>query len=66
MTVLDFLTQTTKKGASDLFIVAGRPLSYKLGGKLLELDDARVMPDDTDELVRQIYELAGRDITRLR
>ena len=66
MTVLDFLTETTKKGASDLFIVAGRPLSYKLGGKLLEISGERVMPDETDALVRGIYELAGRDISRLR
>ena len=42
MTVLDFLTETTRQGASDLFIVAGRPLSYKKGGKLLEIDGERV------------------------
>lgn len=66
MTVLDFLTETTKQGASDLFIVAGRPLSYKKGGKLLVINDERVMPDATDALVTEIYKLANRNITRLR
>ena len=35
MKILDFLTETTNAGAADLFIVAGRPLSYKKGGKIL-------------------------------
>lgn len=34
MNALEFLTQTTQEGASDLFIVAGRPLSCKKGGNL--------------------------------
>ncbi len=66
MTVLEFLTETTRQGASDLFIVAGRPLSYKKGGKLLEIDGERIMPDQTQTLVTEIYALAHRDIERLR
>ena len=66
MTALDFLTETTKQGASDLFIVAGRPLSCKKGGKLLEIGTERVMPDETESLVMEIYKLASRDISRLR
>ncbi len=65
MTILEFLTETTKQGASDLFVVAGRPLSYKKGGQLLEMGE-RVMPKQTDELVSEIYQLAHRDIARLR
>ena len=67
MNALDFLTQTTQLGASDLFIVSGRPLSYKKGGNIILFDDQRVMPDRTEELIREIYELAGnRDIERFR
>ena len=65
MNVLDILTQTTKEGASDLFIVAGRPLSYKKNGKILQADEERMMPHDCETFVREIYELAGkRDISR--
>ena len=35
MTTLEFLTEATSLGASDLFIVSGRPLSYKIGGRIL-------------------------------
>ena len=48
MNVLDILTQTTKEGASDLFIVAGRPLSYKKNGKILQADEERMMPHDCE------------------
>ena len=64
MNALDFLTQTTSMGASDLFIVSGRPLSYKKGGKILQFDDERVMPSQTEALIREIYRLADRDISR--
>lgn len=66
MTVLDFLTESTRDGASDLFIVAGRPLSYKKSGKFLAFSNDRVMPDTTEALVTEIYKLANRDITRLQ
>lgn len=66
MNALDFLTQTTQEGASDLFIVAGRPLSYKKGGKITLIDEERVMPAQSESLIREIYDLADhRDISRL-
>lgn len=66
MNALDFLTQTTREGASDLFIVAGRPLSYKKDGKLSLINEERIMPSQSESLIREIYELADhRDISRL-
>lgn len=65
MNALEFLTKTTQEGASDLFIVAGRPLSYKKNGKLIQADEERMMPDQCEAFVREIYDLAGhRDISR--
>lgn len=65
MNALEFLTQTTAEGASDLFIVAGRPLSYKKGGKLTLVNEERMMPAQCEAIIREIYELAGsRDISR--
>lgn len=65
MNALEFLTKTTQEGASDLFIVAGRPLSYKKNGKLIQADKERMMPDQCEAFVREIYDLAGhRDISR--
>lgn len=66
MNALDFLTTTTQEGASDLFIVAGRPLSYKKGGNISLINEERIMPAQSETLIREIYELADhRDISRL-
>ena len=66
MNALDFLTQTIKTGASDLFIVAGRQLSFKKGGRIETLGEERLMPADTERMLREIYTLAdSRDISRL-
>lgn len=63
MKILDFLTETTNAGASDLFLVAGRPMSYKKGGKIIQLNEERMMPEQCESLIREIYELADhRDI----
>ena len=66
MTAIEFLTEATKDGASDLFIVAGRPLSYKRSGTLKNVGTERIMPDACDALVSEIYSLANRSIERLR
>ena len=64
-TALDFLTQIVKTGASDIFVVAGRQLSCKKGGRIEPASEERLMPADTERLIREIYDLAeGRDISR--
>lgn len=56
------LEKAVRAGASDLFLVAGRPLAYKLDGQLCNVSEAPMRPADTEDLLRQIYQLAGRDI----
>lgn len=64
---LDFLTQTIRMGASDLFIVAGRQLSCKKDGRIETIGEERLIPADTAQLIRDIYSLAdGRDLSRLQ
>ena len=47
--------------ASDVFVVAGRPLAYASKGSLKQVDDRMLMPDDTKAIIEAIYRLAGRD-----
>ena len=54
----DYLSYATKNHASDIFIIAGRPLSVKIDGKM-SIFGERLMPDDTDRLIHQIYSMAG-------
>lgn len=52
-------------GISDLFVIAGRPVSYRMNDKIMELDDTVFRPADTEDFIRNIYKLAKRDITEL-
>ncbi len=52
------LRAATQAGASDIFIVAGLPLSYKVHG-VMHSEGDRLMPDQTEAMIREIYALAG-------
>lgn len=54
----EFLKEATKTQASDIFIVAGLPLSYKIHGTMHRVGD-RLTPDMTEQIIKDIYELAG-------
>lgn len=59
-----FLQSATSAGASDIFVVAGLPISYKVNG-VMHTEGERLMPHDTELFIRNIYELAGnRSIER--
>lgn len=61
----EFLAEAANRRVSDIFIIAGRPLAEKIDGHLLDRGD-RLMPDQTENLLRTIYGLAeNRDISRL-
>ena len=57
MDVLELLGNATQKGASDIFIIAGLPLSYRINGVLVH-EEQRLLPPDTEEIIRSIYKLA--------
>ena len=52
------LKEAVEAGASDIYIVAGRPLSYKVNG-ILHSQGERLMPDATAALVNGLYQLAS-------
>lgn len=63
MNVTEILTAAANSHASDVFLIAGLPCSWKVDGKLVHGDGDKLKPEDTEMLIRQIYELAGnRDI----
>ena len=63
MNTTELLEKAVCAGASDIFVVAGRPVSMRIHGDIRMEDNARLLPDDTQRIIEQIYELAGhRDI----
>lgn len=60
--LLDYLTRATLHHASDLFIVAGSPVSEKLDKRVCPMNDKRVLPRDAERLIAEIYRRADRPI----
>jgi twitching motility protein PilT len=53
------LQELVEKGVADVFIITGRPLSYKIGNLIETLDDGQMLlPADTEEIISQIYGMA--------
>ncbi len=61
-----YLQQATEAAASDLFLVAGCPVSIKLDGRLRQLDEKKLLPPDTDRLITALYEMADRPMDDYR
>lgn len=59
MNTKETLTQIAAEHASDIFIVAGRPLTYKVNGAMKTLNEERMMPDTCKQFITEIYALAG-------
>ena len=66
MNIEEFLTLAADKEASDLFIVAGLPLTMKTNGVMHRINEERMMPQDTEHMIREIYKMASdRNIAKL-
>ena len=64
--VLEYLRRAVEDHASDLFIVAGGPVSEKVGGRLEPLSEEKVFPQETETLISAVYQMAGRDMGEFR
>lgn len=59
MNITEILQKAVAEKASDIFIVAGLPVSLRKNGIISRLDETRLLPPDTEELISQIYSIAG-------
>ena len=62
--LLDYLDRAVKDNASDLFIVAGGPVSEKLEKRIVSIGEERILPKDSEELITQLYAQAQRPMDR--
>ncbi len=61
MNIEEIFLDAVKYYASDIFIIAGLPLSFKINGDIRPIDAGLILsPKDTEELIKNIYALAGR------
>ena len=62
--VLECLKLAVEKGASDIFIGAGRQVTFKINGVLTAQEGEMLKPHSAEELITGLYELAYRPITK--
>ncbi len=60
--IKELLKYAVDRGAVDIFLITGRPASFKAKQQIEVVSEERLMPDTTDNLIKQIYDLAKRDI----
>ncbi len=57
-----YLEQAVEHQASDLFFIAGGPVSEKIEGRIRPMGDSRLLPPDTKRLISNLYTLADRSM----
>ncbi|MCL2049261.1 MAG: PilT/PilU family type 4a pilus ATPase [Defluviitaleaceae bacterium] len=64
--VLNYLVVATREKASDIYIIAGRPVSMKVHGRMSYMDNENVTPADSLALIHALYRLNNnRSIERM-
>ena len=64
MTVQKWLQLAVSKNASDIFIGAGRYVSFKIDGFISKQGEAPITPAQAEEMLRELFYLAGRSIKK--
>lgn len=58
--LITWLKGALEKGASDVFFVVGREITYKISGVITKVGDKKLCPEDTENYIDAIYEISGR------
>lgn len=59
------LKRAVAEYASDIFIMAGLPLTYKANGHLVHINENRLMPSQSEKLIQEIYAWANRSMENI-
>lgn len=62
----EWLKYAVEQGASDIFIGAGRHVSFKINGAITMMGDAIIGPAEAADIVSELYSLAGRTPEKFR
>ena len=62
MELIPLLKHMIENKASDIYIVAGMPITYSAHGSLVRTGEGFLKPAETREVIEAIYALANRDI----
>ena len=66
MNITDVLKDAAARKVSDIFIIAGRPLGFKINNRIENYSEEVLMPKETETLISGIYQIAQqRDMTSI-
>jgi len=58
--LIEYLRYAVDHGASDLFFIAGAPVSMKTDGRITHLSEEKLMPAASSSIIEEIYKMSGR------
>ena len=65
--LVELLKKAVDLGVSDIFLIAGFPVAFKISGAIVPQSGRKLTPEDTESLVFGLYELSGaRSAERFR
>lgn len=64
MDLREILAQAVRREASDILLIPGLPVAYKVNGMIVR-EGERLLPPQLDPMVEEMYRWAGRDIGKL-
>ena len=62
--MLEWLKLAVEKNASDIFVGAGRRVTFKINGVLVPQAGEILYPQDSEKLIKDLYDLAQRPMTK--
>ena len=65
MNISEIIALAIEKEASDIFLIAGLPVTLKAYGEQLRIGEEKLVPDSIAALVNEIYDISGREKTNL-
>ena len=65
MSIEEVLRNAMEADASDIFLIAGLPLTYKCNGFLNRVSEKMLLPAEIEELVREVYVVSKRETVNL-
>lgn len=65
MELMEILESSVRLDASDIFLVVGQPVSFKIDGVITKQSDKKLMPADTEGIIAGIYEKANRSLSHV-
>jgi twitching motility protein PilT len=66
MKVHDWLKLAVEKNASDIFIGAGRRVSFKINGEIMQMSESSIGVTESTDFVNELYTLGNRPIEQFK